>query len=173
MQAAARRASWIGQRLLPDDERDLLVAAALLHDIGYAAPLVASGFHPLDGASFLLRAGAPMRLCALVANHSAAAATARVRGLTGRLADFPDEATDLRDALWYCDMSVSVTGQSTTFERRIAEIRRRHAQDSFVVRGLDAGGLDARTAAVERIRRLLRRRTPEPARVGAERPGPW
>ncbi|HJQ47493.1 MAG TPA: HD domain-containing protein [Amycolatopsis sp.] len=160
VRATARTAARIGPRILPAGERDLLVAAAFLHDIGYAAPLVVSGFHPLDSARFLLREGAPMRLCALVANHSAAAAVARLRGLGDQLAEFPDEASNLRDSLWYCDMSVGATGRPTTFDRRIADIRTRHGPDSFVVRALDAGGLDARAAACRRVRRQLVRRAP-------------
>ncbi|WP_160148714.1 HD domain-containing protein [Amycolatopsis alkalitolerans] len=166
VRATAAVATRIGPLLLAPDERDLLVAASVLHDIGYARPLVLSGFHPLDGARFLRRAGAPMRLCALVANHSAAAGVARLRGLAGELAEFPDEATTLRDALWYCDMSVGVSGEPTTFDRRIADIRMRHVPDSFVVRALDSGGLEARAAAFQRVRLLLVPGAARPAPAG-------
>jgi len=55
VQSVARRAGWAADRLsLPED----LVAAAWLHDIGYAPGLAVTGFHPLDGARFLRRAGA-------------------------------------------------------------------------------------------------------------------
>ncbi|UIJ63404.1 HD domain-containing protein [Amycolatopsis acidiphila] len=167
MRATARVAARIGPRLLAADEQDLLVTAAILHDIGYAGPLVVSGFHPLDGARFLRHLGAPMRLCALVANHSDARSVAGLRGLTDQLAHFPDETTNLRDALWYCDMSVDATGQPATFEQRIADIRARHAPDSFVVRALDAGGLEARAAAFQRVRLLLAVRVVCPVSVGA------
>src|ERR1700709_226024 len=39
-------------------DADLLVAAAWLHDIGYAEAVTDSGFHPLDGARFLRGRGA-------------------------------------------------------------------------------------------------------------------
>ena len=39
------------------DEGSLLVAAAWLHDIGYASALVDTGFHPIDGARYLRRRG--------------------------------------------------------------------------------------------------------------------
>ncbi|WP_246243704.1 HD domain-containing protein [Amycolatopsis pithecellobii] len=155
VQATARVAWRIGSRLLAGEECDLLVAAAILHDIGYARPLVVSGFHPLDGARFLRRSGAPPRLCALVAHHSGAAAVARLRGLADELAEFPDEATTLRDTLWYCDMSVNASGEPVTFEQRIADIRARHGGDSSVVRALDSGGLQARAAAIGRVRHQL------------------
>ena len=43
---------------------DLLVAAAWLHDIGYAPDLVDTGFHPLDGARFLSDLPRPAICCA-------------------------------------------------------------------------------------------------------------
>ena len=49
----------------------LLVAAAWLHDIGYAPTLAATVFHPLDGARHL-RALGHERLARLVAYHSSA-----------------------------------------------------------------------------------------------------
>ncbi|MFD6855509.1 HD domain-containing protein [Streptomyces diastaticus] len=51
-------------------DRDLLVAAAWLHDIGYAPELRDTGSHPLDGARHLESLGAPARLVRLVAHHS-------------------------------------------------------------------------------------------------------
>lgn len=151
-----RQAERIGPQLLARTERDLLVAAALLHDIGYAKTLAHSGFHPLDGARFLVLSGAPPRLCNLVANHSAAAATARLRDLGAELAAFPDEQTALRDALWFCDMTTDPHGRQVSFDERIAEIRLRHGPDSVQVRALNAGGLAARAAAVRRTDERLR-----------------
>jgi len=67
--AVARQAEQVASVLaLPDDE--LLVAAAWLHDIGYAPALAVTGFHPLDGAVYLDRLG-HRRLACLVANHTA------------------------------------------------------------------------------------------------------
>ena len=42
---------------VPDAEAGLLVAAAWLHDIGYASGLRNTGFHPLDGARYLRATG--------------------------------------------------------------------------------------------------------------------
>ncbi|WP_435878530.1 HD domain-containing protein [Streptomyces halstedii] len=50
-QGVAERATEIGQVL--GKNAGLLVAAATLHDVGYAPQLAATGFHPLDGARFL------------------------------------------------------------------------------------------------------------------------
>jgi HD domain len=42
----AQRASQV----LSEEDRPYLVAAAWLHDIGYAPSIATTGFHPLDGA---------------------------------------------------------------------------------------------------------------------------
>ena len=89
--AAAARAS----AAVPHGDVDLLVAAAWLHDIGYAPSLSETGFHPLDGARYLRSIGAPARLCRLVANHTGAWLEAANRGLINTLTEeFPPEASD-------------------------------------------------------------------------------
>ncbi|WP_232836917.1 HD domain-containing protein [Lentzea terrae] len=153
----ARRAEQVA-RVLRVEEQDLLVAAACLHDIGYAAELVGTGLHSLDGAEYLLRAGVARRLCALVAHHSGAAAVAEVLRLGDRLAVFEDESGRLRDALWYCDMTTSPDGQPIMVNDRLSEIRERRGPDDPVVRAL-AINVDERLAAVRRTHRLLRRTT--------------
>jgi hypothetical protein len=150
VQGTGRQAERIGPLLLSQAEQEMLIAAALLHDIGYSRALARSGFHPLDGAVFLTKSGAPAQLCNLVANHSAAAVTARLRGFADELAVFPDEPSTLRDALWYCDLTTDPCGKQVTFDERIADIRVRHGAGSINVRALDCGGLDARMAAVQR-----------------------
>ncbi|MDX2644346.1 HDIG domain-containing protein [Streptomyces sp. PA03-1a] len=70
-QAVAARAREVSAAV-PAGERDLLVAAAWLHDIGYAPELRDTGFHPVDGARHLEALGAPGRLVRLVAHHSGA-----------------------------------------------------------------------------------------------------
>ncbi|MET8834569.1 HD domain-containing protein [Micromonospora sp. NPDC004540] len=80
------------ERLVRPEERDLLVAAAWLHDIGYAPAIVDTGFHALDGARWLMRQGFTPRLAGLVANHSCASYEAAERGLAEDLAaEFPLE----------------------------------------------------------------------------------
>jgi hypothetical protein len=150
VQGVARVGSRVAGAILVSGDGELLVAAALLHDIGYAAPLVDSGYHPLDGARFVSGQGGGPRLAGLVANHSAAMFVAELRGLGDELAAFPDEHTALRDALWYSDMRVSPAGEPITFDERIAGIRARRGAGSFLVRALDAGALDARRDAVRR-----------------------
>ncbi|MET9230000.1 three-helix bundle dimerization domain-containing protein [Lentzea sp. NPDC003310] len=151
----ARRAEHVA-RVLPEKDRELLVAAAWVHDIGYAAELADTGLHPLDGARYLRRAGVPDRICGLVAHHSGAAAVASLIGLADELGEFPDQRGRLRDALWYCDMSTGPDGQPTTVQGRLAEIRQRRGPEDPVVRALAING-DERLAAVRRTHRLLRR----------------
>jgi len=83
VQSVARRAVSAAARLsLPDQ----LVTAAWLHDIGYAPELAVTGFHPLDGARFLRRAGVGGQVVSLVAYHSCAQIEADIRGLASVLA---------------------------------------------------------------------------------------
>ena len=69
--AAARRAEFLTLAVEPECAA-LLVAAAWLHDIGYAPGLRDTGFHPIDGARHLQTIGWPPAICNLVAHHSGA-----------------------------------------------------------------------------------------------------
>jgi putative nucleotidyltransferase with HDIG domain len=62
-EAVAARAEMLAHAVERED-RELLVVAAWLHDLGYAPGLVSTGFHPVDGARFLEAQGYPVRLCA-------------------------------------------------------------------------------------------------------------
>ncbi|MFE4609139.1 HD domain-containing protein [Streptomyces niveus] len=119
------------------DDADLLVSAAMLHDVGYAPRLAVTGFHPLDGARFLRDVhAADERLVRLVANHSMALLEAEERGLHSALeAEFPLlDNHRLVDALVYCDMTTTPDGERTSVEGRLAEIRDRYGAASLVGR---------------------------------------
>ena len=49
VQAVAAQARQVSAALASED-RPYLIAAAWLHDVGYAPPLDKLGFHPVDGA---------------------------------------------------------------------------------------------------------------------------
>ncbi|WP_411076374.1 HD domain-containing protein [Streptomyces sp. cmx-4-7] len=135
----------------------LLVAAATLHDVGYAPRLATTGFHPLDGARFLRdEHGADERLVRLVANHSFALLEAEERGLREELAsEFPLlEEPLLVDALVYCDMTTTPDGGRTTAEDRVAEILGRYGDDSLVGRFIHRAAPEI-FAAVERVEAAL------------------
>ncbi|GAA0920232.1 HD domain-containing protein [Virgisporangium aurantiacum] len=125
----ARRAEGLIHTLDGDDP-DVLIAAAWLHDIGYAPTVTDTGFHPLDGARHLQHTHWPARITALVAHHSGALHVARERGLHGELAIYPCEVTTLADALTYADQTVDPDGHRVSVDQRIAEALLRHGPDS-------------------------------------------
>jgi hypothetical protein len=116
---------------LADEDRDVLVAAAYLHDIGYAASLNRLGFHPVDGARFLRDHGRE-RLACLVAHHSGARFEAEERGLLQELAAFLVEDGPVPDALTSADMTVGPAGEAMTLEERVGEILGRYPPDDPV-----------------------------------------
>jgi hypothetical protein len=132
---------WAGglARALGEDldraDRRLLVASAYLHDVGYAPQARRTGFHPLDGGVFLRSLGRD-RIAGLVANHSGAIVEAGVRGLSEPLSDFPDENTDVRDMLWYCDLTTGPTGASMTLSGRLEDVSKRYGNDHVVTHSL-------------------------------------
>jgi hypothetical protein len=137
------------------DERDVLVSAAWLHDLGYAPELVETGFHPLDGARYLRRLGADDRLCGLVAHHSAALVEADQRGLVDQLnAEFPREQSSVGDALWYADLTVGPDGESVTVEERLAEIIERYGTGHVVSLSVEKARPELLAAASRTEQRL-------------------
>lgn len=137
-QGVAERAESLTPVLGADT--DTLIAAALLHDIGYAPELVDTGMHQLDGARYLRDvAGAEDRLCRLVAYHSCAENEARERELLATLAaEFHAERPDLARALTYCDMTTGPDGRHLDVRDRLAEIHARYGRDHVVSRSITA-----------------------------------
>ncbi len=133
MQAVAHRANEIAHVVRGD--ATVLVAAAWLHDIGYAPALVDTGFHPLDGARWLRESGIDTRVASLVAHHSCALLEADERGLTEPLiSEFSLEKSATADALWYCDMTIGPDGERLDALDRIAEIKARYGPGEVVTR---------------------------------------
>jgi hypothetical protein len=116
------------------DDADLLEAAAWLHDVGYSPELADTGFHPLDGARYLRDAEhVDPTQCRLVANHSCAILEAEERGLEDALSsEFPAPAPELADALAYCDMTTTPTGQVVDVYDRLSEIADRYGPHDVV-----------------------------------------
>ncbi|WSY72338.1 HD domain-containing protein [Streptomyces sp. NBC_00885] len=154
-QGVAQRAAALAQVL--GDDADLLTSAAVLHDVGYAPRLAATGFHPLDGARFLRDVHcADERLVRLVANHSFALLEAEERGLREVLeAEFPllDDQR-LVDALVWCDMTTTPDGERTAAGARVAEIVGRYGAESVVGRFIRRASPEI-LAAVERVEAAL------------------
>ncbi len=118
-------------RILPPSEHEFLVAAAYLHDIGYAPWFVRTGFHPLDGARYLQALGQE-RLACLVAFHSGARAEAEERGLARELAAFREENSLVARALTYCDLVTCPDGNRVSLEARLAHVAERYDAGSAV-----------------------------------------
>jgi hypothetical protein len=117
--------------ILDQEDRRYLVAAAYLHDIGYAPELRRTGLHQLDGARYVETFGAT-RLACLVAHHSEARFEIRLRGFDMMLAAYEREESWVSDALTYCDLTTGPSGLPTTFEGRIAEVEQRYGAGEIV-----------------------------------------
>lgn len=132
----AQRAARCAQLVtLPADERRLLLAAAWTHDLGYG---LSAGYHPVEGARALRRAGHE-RLARLVAHHSGADARARLLGMPPVAAEFPVPTGPDRGLLDLLDVSDLLSGPEgapvtpiTRLERMVA----RKGPDSPSVRVL-------------------------------------
>lgn len=155
VRAVGTRAAEIAPQIGIDDGGTVLVAAAWLHDIGYAPGVVQTGFHPLDGARFLRARGADERVTALVAHHSAAMLEAELRGLADQLAaEFDREVSAVADALWYCDMTTGPDGQRMTVHERFTEIRSRYGPGHVVTEFITRAEPGLRAAAAHTEERM-------------------
>jgi putative nucleotidyltransferase with HDIG domain len=119
--------------LFSRDDAETLVAAAWLHDVGYAPQLNRLGFHPVDGAEHVRqRLGWPA-VAGLIAQHSGARFVAQTRGLLHLLRPFADSrfwAGPVADALTWADQTTGPDGRPMTVEDRIEEMLQRHGADS-------------------------------------------
>jgi putative nucleotidyltransferase with HDIG domain len=145
-------------RTIGTDDPVVLLSAAWLHDIGYAALTHDTGFHPVDGARFLRRLGWPRRVVALVANHTGARFVADARALSAAMAEFPDEETALSDSLTYADLTVGPHGRAMTVPERMAEMLERHGPDSANARAHASRGPYLTELAGRVERRMARSR---------------
>ena len=102
-----------------------------------------------------MRALGHERLARLVAYHSSARWEAEALGLGGELAAFPREDSATADALTYCDMTTSPTGQRITLAGRLTEITERYGADHLVVRCLQRAH-EHLASAVRRTEERLR-----------------
>ena len=153
VQAVAARAGQLASALFSSSEdAELFVAAAYLHDIGYAPELAVTGFHPLDGARFVRDAGWP-EAAAVVAQHTGARNEALLRGVD-LMDEFPFENTLLYRALSYCDLTTGPDGRRTNVEDRVAEICQRYG-DAHVVSQAILRGVPEFKALESEIERLV------------------
>ena len=155
IQAVAAKAESTAE-VLDANDRPTLIAAAWLHDVGYAPDLALTGFHPLDGARWFARSGFDDRVTRLVANHSCALLEADERGLRDELAsEFPAEVSVTADALIFCDMTTGPDGQTLDVVERLAEIRSRYGPDSLITRFIKRAEPEIRQAVERTDRRRV------------------
>ena len=155
--------------LFAADEAALLVAAASLHDIGYSAQVVRTGFHPLDGGLYLRAAGYPERLAALIAHHSLACLMAPAPLDEELSTHFPRERSLLVDALVYSDMHSAPDGRIIRGETRLADIAARRPTEYQARRG---AGLRAAMGRVGAAILAATPPVPDPAPGRPRRPTP-
>jgi len=136
VQGVAARARSLAPAFAADKE--LLEAAAWLHDIGYLPDFAQTGLHALDGARYLRDVQhASQMLCCLVAHHSCAVIEAEERHLADVLRrEFEPPPQPLADALTYCDMTTSPDGEPMNVDRRLAEIHHRYGSEHLVSRSI-------------------------------------
>jgi len=136
VQGVAARARSLTPAFAADKE--LLEAAAWLHDIGYLPELAQTGLHALDGARYLRDVQhAPPMLCRLVAHHSCAVIEAEERDLANVLRnEFEAPPQPLADGLTFCDMTTSPDGEPMNVDRRLAEILDRYGSEHLVSRSI-------------------------------------
>lgn len=152
VQGVARQAESVATAL---GEPGTLIAAAWLHDIGYAPAVKDTGFHPLDGARYLRRLGVDEDVVCLVAHHTCALAEAAERGLDGVLVSgFAAGDPVLHDALCFADMTTSPDGELVDAADRLAEIQARYGPGDLVTRFIDRARPEI-LAAVARTRERL------------------
>lgn len=157
VQAVAARAAELREAVPPQD-RDTLVAAAWLHDIGYAPEIGHTKFHPLDGARFLRDQEWPEVIVNLVAHHSGARFEAAERGMSDELAEFPFEDSALLDALVTADLTTGPAGQRLTYDERMDEILSRYSPEDPVHRTW----VKARPVMAEAVQRTEKRLADQP-----------
>lgn len=149
---AAAAAGLTGECIAP--QATILIAAAWLHDGGYAPAVAATGFHPLDGAHYLRGQGFPAQVVPLVAFHTGAQFEADRRGLAAKLNEFPAPDPVLLDAVTWADMTTSPAGVPITAEARLADIFDRYSPGTPVSDAVHTSAPDL-LAAVSRCERRV------------------
>lgn len=136
-------------------DAELLAAAAIAHDVGYAREAVDTGQHMIDGARYLRDVvGADPRLCSVVAFHTSSPWEAAELGLSEALAEFGPVEHELVDAITYCDLTSSPTGHLVDPAARLVEVLDRYGPEHVVYRAVSA----ARPELLARVDRVRQRR---------------
>src|SRR5947209_1181989 len=142
-------------KIIDENDQTYLIASAYLHNIEDAPELRKTGFHPLNGAYYLL-SHYQQRLASLVAYHSAAQFETNLRGLIEELEKISREDSTIANALTYCDMTTGPTGLQITSEERIDDILHRYDETDIVAKAIRQA-VPTLTLSIERTQRALNR----------------
>jgi hypothetical protein len=141
--------------LVRESQRDVLLSAAWLHDIGYAEAIANTGCHSVDGGRWLRTRGWPDEVCQLVAWHTSSSQEAELRGLEAELrAEFAPPEPLSADALSWADLTSSPSGDECDAESRLAKILERYPPESIEHRATVAALPDLRRAVANIETRL-------------------
>ena len=124
----ARRVRNSGEKLRFSGELlDLAESAALLHDIGYWKEIALTGFHPIDGAKFLIEHG-EREIADLIVGHSCSPEEGQLLGHLG-IEQSPNIVAKL---ITFWDVQVKQGGEVVTYSERYNDILKRYGEDSIV-----------------------------------------
>jgi hypothetical protein len=140
------------QTVLPlvGNDAELLLAAAFLHDIGYALNIRKTGNVGVDGARYLRSVNAPDRLVGLIADHWRNSCLQVVDGSDSLSSEFETEGeTVLRDALWWSDLTTNAAGQITSIGERLEELAGKTGNASDLDAAYDVGPMRIAVSHVE------------------------
>lgn len=140
---------------VPSSARADVTAAAWLHDIGYASALQRTGFHPLDGALFLIREQWPERIVRLVAHHSLAALEAPFYGV-GHHMNVIEAVPGLdADILIVADLTSGAGSPAPSVRERLEALRCADEEADMVPPDVRQERYDGLIAAYHRMRALI------------------
>ena len=121
---------------LTDTDRDLLLQAAYLHDVGYSEVIKFCDYHPVDGFTYL-RANSWSKDVQLLTLHHTFSNTLAEMSRTDltseyRLNPLPYHLTHLFNLLTTADMTSDGKGNIVTIAERVKDVGERHGTDSIV-----------------------------------------
>ncbi|MEY3734311.1 MAG: hypothetical protein RL347_1670 [Actinomycetota bacterium] len=151
---AAQQAAALAQRIPGSNPADV-TAAAWLHDIGYASTIRRTGFHPLDGALFLIKEQWPERIVRLVAHHSLAALEAPFYGV-GHHMNVIEPVVGLdADIVVAADLAAGAGTPAPSVRERLEALRLADEEADLVPPDVRQERYDGLIAAYERVRALV------------------
>jgi predicted hydrolase (HD superfamily) len=150
----AHAAAALAQRIRGSNPADV-TAAAWLHDIGYASSVRRTGFHPLDGALFLIKDRWPERIVRLVAHHSLAALEAPFWGVGHHMNVIEPVVGVDADILVAADLTGGAGTPTPSLHDRLEALRLADESDDLIPSDVRSERYDGLVAAYERVQALI------------------